>query len=432
MAENLEDLGISVNITEEDDCRKILNIEVRSDLFTGEKERILKNMMKSIVLPGFRKGKAPRDRVKTQFAGEIHNEAMKVVLPMAYEHALYSEKVQPIGEPVFSEIVAEDDKPLTFKVELETAPRIELKQYRGLASKPEEVSVEDKEIENVLKNLQQREVSYNTVDHEARSNDMVTIDYVSIDEQGEPENDRGMKDYPVQLGEGQLFPEFEKAILGKKAGEEGEVAIDYPDDYKPERLAGLKVSFRFTVKEVKEKILPEIDDQFAARIDEKFKTVDDLRNDIREKLLDEKSREARRKVEEEAVDRILEKNPFDVPGSMIERFRSELESEDERRRSMSGMPPEEDEEKKKEMTEFFDRMARRNIKRYFLLGHIANLEKVEISAGDMDKEIERLAEEGGRELEEVRKVIEKGSENYNNLRSRLREKRIFEILLEKE
>ena len=260
---------------------------------------------------------------------------------------------------------------------------------------------------------------------------MVTIDYVSIDAEGEPEVGKEINDYPVQLGEGQLFPEFEEAIIGKSAGDTGTAQIDYPNDFKPERLAGLKVTYQFTVKEVKEKELPEINNQFAAKIDEKFNTIDALKKDIKERLLEEKEREAKRKVEEEVIDKIIEKNPFDVPGSMIERFRKELENEDERRRAMSGMPPEEDEKKKKEIEGFFGKLARRNIKRYFLMGHIGALEKIEIGKEDMDKEIEKLADEGGRPLDEVKKVIAEGSENYNNLHSRLREKKIFEILLEK-
>ena len=116
---------------------------------------------------------------------------------------------------------------------------------------------------------------------------------------------------------------------------------------------------------------------------------------------------------------------------MIDRFKKELEKEDERRREMAGAPPEEDEEKKKEMDEFFNKIARRNIKRYFLIGHIAGIEEIDVSDEDMDKEIERLAEEGGRPLEEVKKIVGKGSENYDNLRARLREKKVFEALLEK-
>jgi len=116
---------------------------------------------------------------------------------------------------------------------------------------------------------------------------------------------------------------------------------------------------------------------------------------------------------------------------MVLRFKKELESEDEKRRQAAGVGPEEDEEKKKEIDEFFDKISRRNIKRFFLVDHIARAEEISIEDVDMDKEIERLAEEGDRPMDEVKKVIAKGSDNYNNLKGRLREKRVFEALLKK-
>ncbi len=431
MENNLESMGISVNITDEKDCRKIVSIEVPSEIFHGEKKRVLKKLVKTVSLPGFRKGKVPVGTIKSRFAEEIHNEAIKTVLPMVYEHALVKENVRPIGEPVFTDINVDDDSPLTFNVEIETAPEIELKTYKGLAGKPEKVKVTDENVEDVLRNIQQREVIYNVVEHEAGSNDMVTIDYVPVNDDGEPEEDNRVSDYPIQLGEEQLFPEFEKAIIGRKAGESDVAEINYPDDFKPERLAGLKIKYEFTVKEVKEKKLPEIDDEFASRVDEKFKTTGDLKADIKKRLIEEKERDALKKVEEEVIDRIIEKNPFDVPGSMIEKFKQQLENEDERRKLMSGIPPEEDEEKKKQIDEFFEKLSRRSVKKYFLMNHIEAIEKIEISAEDMDKEIERLAKEGNRPLDEVKNVIAKGSENYGNLRSQIREKRIFAILLDK-
>lgn len=421
--------GISVNITEENDCRKVISIEVSPEILGGEKQRILGKLMRDVTIPGFRKGKAPASAVESRYADHIHSETMKSVLPMAYGHALEKENIRPIGEPVFRDINVGENDPLTFKVDVETAPVIELEEYKGLAGKKKKVKVEKEDIEKVLENLRERQVDFVSVEREAGKEDVVILDYVPIGEGGEPEEDKRMKDYPVQLGAGQLFPEFEEAVAGKKAGDEGSARIEYPEDFKPERLAGLKVEYAFTVKEVKERKLPELDDDFASSLDEKFKTIADLRDDISRRLLDEKEREATRKLEEEVIDRIIDKNPFDIPRSMIERFKKELEAEDQRRRAMAGVGPEEDEEKKKEIDEVFDRISRRNIKRYFLIDHIAGLEKIEIGDEEMDREIERLAEEGGKPPEEVRKIVHKGSENYDNLRNRLRERKVFEVLL---
>ncbi|MBU8920277.1 MAG: trigger factor, partial [Bacteroidales bacterium] len=351
--------------------------------------------------------------------------------PMAYGHALQTKEIHPFGEPVFRDINDEKDKPLSFKVDVEIAPVVELKEYKGLAGKMDKTEVTDEEVEKVLENLREREVQYEEVEREATTADMVVISYAPIGEDGQVDEEKRIKDYPVQLGAGQLFPEFELAIVGKKAGEDGDVAIDYPEDYKPERLAGINVKYSFTLKEVKEKKLPEIDDEFVNKLDESLGGVDGLKTDINKRLLEEKERDARRKLEEETIDKVIEKNPFEVPLSMVLRFKKELESEDEKRRQAAGVGPEEDEEKKKEIDEFFDKISRRNIKRFFLVDHIAKAEEISIGDEDMDKEIERLAEEGKRPIDEVKKVIAKGSDNYNNLKGRLREKMVFEALLKK-
>ena len=430
MENNNETNGFSVEVTDEKDCRKVIDIEVKPEIFDSAKEHVLKEITKEVAIPGFRKGKVPVDIVRRKFADEIHTEAIKKVLPMAYGHALQTKEIHPFGEPVFRDINDEKDKPLTFKVDVEIAPVVELKEYKGLAGKMDKTEVTGEEVEKVLENLREREVRYESVEREATSADMVVISYAPVGEDGQVDEEKRIQDYPVQLGAGQLFPEFELAIVGKNAGDEGDVAIDYPDDYKPERLAGIKVKYSFTLKEVKEKKLPEIDDEFVNKLDENLGGVEELKADIEKRLLEEKERDANRKLEEETMDKVIEKNPFEVPLSMVLRFKKELESEDEKRRQAAGVGSEEDEEKKKEIDGFFDKIARRNIKRFFLVDHIARAEKIEITDEDMDKEIERLAEEGKRPVDEVKKVIGKGSDNYNNLKGRLREKRVFEAILQ--
>jgi len=425
---NLETKGITVQVTDGTDCRKTLRIEVPHEILLAEKEKVLKSLARDVSIPGFRKGKAPKEIIQKRYSGEIHSEAVKSILPLAYGHALETESLHPIGDPLFRDIKSEEDKPLNFTVELETVPEIVLVEYKGLAGEPEKMEVGEEEVAKVLDNLLEREADFIPVERESAPGDMVMMDYVPLNEDGTADAEKMMSDYPVQLGAGQLFPEFEEALTGKKASEKGIAEINYPDDFKPERLAGLKVSYEFTVKEVREKIIPKLDDEFARKLGAQFAGVEDLKADARRRLLEEKEREARRRMEEDVIDRIIEKNPFDVPLSMVERFTKELQSEDERRREMAGVGPEEDADKKKEIDAFLDKVSRRNIKRFFLIDHVARVEKIEISDEDMNGEIERLAADGNRPVEEVRKLVARGSENYNNLRGRLREKKVFEVL----
>lgn len=424
-----EAAGINVDLTRGEDCRRTVSIEVPPARLEREKKKVLREIAREVSIPGFRKGKAPEDIVSKRYAGEIHSEAIKSLLPDAWAEALSMKELSPIGDPVFREVEAGEGKPVSFCVDFEVEPEIELSSYKGIDVPAGEVSVEDEDVEKVLENLREREAEFEPVDRESSPGDVVVLDYLPVDEDGEPDESKKVTDYPVQLGSGQLFESFEREVAGKGPGETGRTSIEYPEDYSPEHLAGKRVEYIFTVKEVRERKVPALDDAFAGKVEERFDSLEDLREDIRSRLLEEKRGEAERRREEEAIDRIIDKNPFEVPRSMIERYRAELMKEDERRRSMAGVGPEEDEEKKRQMDEFFEKVSRRAIKRFFVIDRISSAEDLRVGDDELKKEMERLAEGSGRPFEEVEKYFAQGSDQRRNLRNRLRERKVFDLVL---
>jgi len=429
MEGTFEERDISINITDEKNCRKVVTVEITQERYGSEKERVLRSLVKEVTLPGFRKGKAPAQVVRQRFDETIRSEALKNILPQAYGHIVERERLEPIGDPVFSEVKEEAAGHLTFRMDIEVVPRFELEGYAGVKVDAEPVEVRGEEVEDVLKNLQERQADFVLVDRPAVSGDLVTLDFAPVGLDDEPDGKRLVTEYPAQLGVGHLFPEFEQAITGNPAGFTGRVEITYPEDYGGKELAGRKILYQFTIREVKEKRLPALDDAFAKAVEEKFESLADLRADIEKRLRDEKERETKRKREERAVDTIIERNPFEVPLTMIERYRTELEAEDDRRRQAMGGPSELDEEQLKQRDELFEKVATRNIKRYFVLERIAEREGVEVFDEEMDSELEKIGEESERPIEEVRKYFKKGSDQYAKLKNSLREQKIFEIIL---
>jgi len=429
MEGTFEERDISINITDEKNCRKVVTVEITQERYGSEKERVLRSLVREVTLPGFRKGKAPAQVVRQRFDETIRSEALKIILPQAYGHIVERERLEPIGDPVFSEVKEEAAGHLTFRMDIEVVPRFELEGYAGVKVDAEPVEVRGEEVEDVLKNLQERQADFVLVDRPAVSGDLVTLDFAPVGLDDEPDGKRLVTEYPAQLGVGHLFPEFEQAITGNPAGFTGRVEITYPEDYGGKELAGRKILYQFTIREVKEKRLPALDDAFAKAVEEKFESLADLRADIEKRLRDEKERETKRKREERAVDTIIERNPFEVPLTMIERYRTELEAEDDRRRQAMGGPSELDEEQLKQRDELFEKVATRNIKRYFVLERIAEREGVEVFDEEMDSELEKIGEESERPIEEVRKYFKKGSDQYAKLKNSLREQKIFEIIL---
>ncbi len=429
MERKLLESEIRVEVSDGEGCQKVVSVEITRERFENEKERVLREMVKEISLPGFRKGKAPVEVVERRFADEIRSEALRSILPIAYGHVVNAESLDPVGDPEFHDVKLDETGPLSFKLRVEVLPRLELSDYRGVAVPAEETTVKDEDVEAVLGNLRERSADYEAVDRSSAKDDVVTIEFAPLDAGGAADEKNRTKNYPVQLGAGQIFPAFEEALTGKKAGETGRVDVVYPADFEPKRLAGSTIAYEFTVNEVRERRLPELDDALAARIDERFTTLAALREDVRSRLAAEKEKEARHNREERAVDIIIERNPFDVPGSMRERFKKELQAEDERRRKAVGVGSEEDEERKAQMEEFLTRVAVRNIKRYFIMDYIADREKIEVADAEVDAEIAAIASGSGRPVEDLKKYLAQDHDRLAGLRARLRERKLFSIIL---
>jgi trigger factor len=429
MERKIEEHEINATVNEEADCRRVITVEIVRERFTDEQERVLGGMLKKVALPGFRKGKVPPEIVRRRFAEEIRGEALKAILPLAYGHVVTNEKLEPIGDPVFSDVSTETDEPLTFTIEVEVMPEIDIESYRDMKLPLEKMEVGDEEIDQVLGNLQERNAEFEPVERPAVTGDLVVIDYVPVRLDGTVDEKQRVENFPVELGSGQLFPAFEQAIAGKSKGGTARVEIEYPEDFKPEHMAGKKNTYEFTIKDIREKHLPPLDDEFAQKMGPNLKSISDLKEDVKKRLEGEKLREAQRKREETAIDQLIERYPFEVPRSMYERFKQELHEEDKRRRESMGVGPEEDDEKKKQLDEFLGQVARRNIKRYFIIDYIASKEGFEIPDDEIEAETERIATESNRPLEEVKKYFQRGTEQFSNLKGRLRERKVFSVML---
>ncbi|MBD3179246.1 MAG: trigger factor [Candidatus Latescibacteria bacterium] len=412
---------IRVSVKKEENCRRVLSVEVEREKYDSERERVVKSFSREVELPGFRKGKVPAEIVSERFPEEIRAETLKTLLPQAYSWAVSSEKLQPIGDPTFKDIEDQEGQPLAFNVELEVAPEVEIEDYTQVDIPLQQVEIEDEEVEQVLKNMQDRFADYSEVERGGVSGDLVEIDYVMMDENGEEIEERRVEDYPVQLGTGQILPDIEEGIVGLEPGITREIEVEYPENYKPEEFAGRKIKYKCKVKKVKEKQLQPLDDEFASKVDSKFSNMNELKEDIRKRLLEEKSSQEERKRREQAVDRLIETNPFDIPRSMVESYKDILK-QNARKRGQSV----EGEEIEKELDDF----SLRSIRRYYIIDYIANREDVEVSDRDIEEEISTLTAERPESEEDMQEIFKKGSEAYKNLKAKIFEDKVFDIILE--
>jgi len=380
-----------------------LVIEVSAAEFEAAIEKVYHKQKKNIMIPGFRKGKAPRKMIEKMYGAEVfYEDAIEESYPAAYEAALAEAGIEPVAYPKL-EIVEIGQEGYTFKAVVTVKPEASISDYKGLIVAKPEVKVTATDVKNELKTYIDRATRLVTVERKAKKGDTAVIDFEGFKDGVAFEGGKG-ENYSLALGSGTFVPGFEEQVIGMKAGEEKDIDITFPENYTPE-LAGAAVVFKVKVNEVKERQEPTLDDEFAKDVSE-FDTLDELKKDLSDKLKARRKEQAERDYEEAVIDALLEKLVCEVPEAMVE-YRADKMMEDYANRiqsqgisfdqylAMMGMTPEIFREQAKVS-------AVRSIRTGLALEAVAAAENIVISDDDADAEMVRLAEQYGADIENVR------------------------------
>ena len=383
-----------------------LVIEVGAAEFQAAIDKVYNRQKKSINVPGFRKGKAPRKMVEKMYGAEIFFEdAISLAYPDAYEAALKEAGVDPVAYPQLEVLDVSADG-FTFKATVTVKPEASIKDYKGLSVARPDVKVSAADIKAELKPYIDRASRLVSVERKAKKGDTAVIDFEGFKD-GVPFQGGKGENYSLELGSGSFVPGFEDQVIGMKAGEEKELDITFPEDYAPE-LAGAQVVFKVKVHEVKEKQEPELDDEFAKDVSE-FETLDEFKKDLGEKLKARRQEQADREFETAVIDALIEKLECDVPQAMVDyqadkmlddyanRVQSQgIKFEDYLR--MMGMSMD-------DMREQSKTAAARTVRSDLALEAVAAAEGIDVSDAAVDEEIARLAEQYKMEEDKVRSIV---------------------------
>ena len=397
------DRVFSVAMTSPSATRRVLSIQVPAGELEKERSRILGDYRRELRIPGFRKGKVPVGYIEKNYGEAIRTDAVRNLLPAVFEQALHQERLFPLGDPKFEKVEFPDGG-LTFDAHIEVRPDVELKGYDRLAVQATHREITDGDVDEMVAHLRERMAAYDTVDRKATPSDYVVLNYVPLTESGEPEEKNRVKDYPVSLASENLLAEFKTGLVGAGAGDEKTIAVVYPADFGDAELAGTKRSFHVAVTEVKEKLLPEVDDNFAKRIDPQVASVLELRLRIREQLKAEEDTRYRREVDEKIIDAVIQANAFEVPEVMVENYLSSVVEEDRRQRDRNA----DHEARDREIREGYREVALQTIRRYFILDAIRRQENLSVTRAEVDERIRAIAERMGKPEVEIRAMVEQG------------------------
>jgi trigger factor len=307
-----------------------LIITASADDLTPIKNHVLSHFRKNVKVPGFRPGKAPDSLLEKHVDQRaLIDEFMEHALNDLYRHAVEQEKLRPVAQP---QVAIKKFVPFTeleFEAEIETIGGIKVADYKTVKLSKKPVTVTAKDVNDVLANLQKRLAQRKDVNRAAKDGDEVVIDFAGRDQDGKPINGADGKDYPLVIGSKTFIPGFENHVTGMKAGEEKEFTITFPKDYGVKALQDKKVTFNVTVKKVQELVEPKLDDDFAKQAGP-FKTVAELKADVKKQLTAEREREAQSNYENELIQKIVEKSSIEIPEVLINEQLQRLEDEEKR------------------------------------------------------------------------------------------------------
>ncbi len=400
------------------ELKRILEFEVPRERVEGDITEIIEGIRKEATLPGFRKGKAPADMIRARFGETARKEAIERIIPEAYEGALKKESLRPAVPAEISNLKYEEDGPLSFHIAIELHPRVELASYRGVRVRKETKPAEESDVEREIQALRERFATYTKVDDGAQPKHIAVLDYWRIGSDEKPVKASRVTNYPVEIGSGRLVKEFDDGLVGAKGGDRKIIEVTYPEDFPDVEMRGKTVKFGVEVKDVMQKVLPEVDEKLAKLLG--ADSVEAFRAKIKEGLGAAYERDACSKAKHELLRKISEENAFEVPEgfvdmaleSMLKPYREEFERSGE-----AGA-----QEKLAEIRDKLKPLSVKLVKEEFVIDEIAKREGISAEDKEIEEILESLSAQKGISIEEVRAEAAKSDEPSRWRRNILRNK----------
>jgi trigger factor len=393
--------------------KRILEIEVSKETVEEGFEAAYQKYRGEAKIPGFRKGKAPMDMVKRRFKDAIKKEVLEALVPQAYEDAISQTDLSPISLPRVKDIDFKEGAALKFKAEIEIKPEVEVKDYTGMEVTKQVVEITDREVDTSLNYLRDDFAELHPVQREAKLYDHMVVDLIK-NQDGKEEK---LQNHEIILDPHNMIKEFQQALVGAKAGEKREFEVTYPPDFHNKKLAGKKAQYRISIKEIKEKVLPKANDDFAKTVG-KFQTLAELKEKIKEGLGKKAQRDAEIQLKNELVNQVIKRNPFEVPEALIDYYMESLISD------LKNKYKKVDEAK---VRKDYQETAIGHIKWDLLFHQITDKEKIKVADEDIQAWIEAFARDYKMKPDEAKKLLEK-PQQFKRIKEELLEKKVLDFL----
>ena len=416
------------------DCKREIEVLVPAEEVARKTEAIVQKFQKLARIPGFRKGHVPATVIRQRFSEDIKSEVVEALVPQHFRKETDRQGLYPVSQPQVTDLHIRDGEPLRFKASFEVMPEIPVDGYKELRAEHLEITVTDEEVKRAIEEIREQHATYTPIEDRT----LAEGEFAQVSLEGNPKGAEGapakdgapikMDEILVEIGGKNTLPEFTENLRGASAGDERTFDVKYIDDYSDKRLAGTTFSYTVKVQALKAKALPELNDDFAKELGNDFQTMDQVKQRIREQMETEKRQTIEREGKEKLMADLVKRNEFKVPEALVERQVDLRLERGLRALAAQGMKPED----MKGMD--FNRLragqregAEQEVKSSLLLERIAELEKLEVSDQELDREIESISKQTKQTTEAVRaRLTEDGA--LDRIRHRIRNEKALEFL----
>jgi trigger factor len=403
--------------------RQKMTVVVPAEQVDKEVNRAYSTLQKSVRLRGFRPGKAPLSILQRYFKTQVEEDVVSTLVQDSYIKALDEYQISPVSAPIIEKGVLEKGKDFSYTASFEIKPAIVVQGYTGLALEKEKVQVTEADIEEQLKKLQNTHATLKTVEgRSTQPGDCVVIDYEGTVE-GRPLSANPIKDHLLEIASDSFLPGFSENLIGLRPGDKKSFTLQMPEDSERGDLAGKQIDFAVVVKEIKEKIVPPLDDEFARDLGA-YQDLADLKQKIRESLLAFKEQQREDRLKDRIVTLLIEKNPFEVPPSLVEQQIQSMLSNTRQRLAAQGVNVENFSQSAEKLSELYREPAEKQVRAALLLEAVAEAEQLTVTEQDLERKYEEIARIINRDPVSVKQTIDR-----KNLTAQLREEKALAFII---
>ena len=410
---------MKATVTSPESCLKVLEVEIPQEEIASKFDIKVIKAKKDVKLPGFRPGKVPTKTIIARFGDSIKAEVIDEAMNEAYRAACMENKINPVGEPVIEDVKVEEGKPVTFKASIQVDAEISLKDYKKLGIKISTDKVADKDLDEAIANILEQFAEMKDVKRKAKKGDVLTVKYTDVKVDGEVRDAFNPAPQMIEIGKAPL-KELETALKGLSKDEEATVSLTFPKDFAIEDVAGQSCDFSVIVENVQEKNIPEVNYEFLKKIN--IESEEKFRKTILEDLKKQKEQANKSVAYDEAIDKILKKNDFDVPEQRVDAYLAHIMKDEERYYPNGGQPSFDNYKEK------YTETALKSLKRFRILEFVAKAEKLKATSAEVDAKIQEIANQYQQPFETVKQAFRQNGTTVQ-IREDVKEQKALDCLV---